>query len=110
METVKRYFAGTHQMRYLLGTLVALIVSDGLITNFLVTSGLGREGNPFLRNLVGEQVFLVIKVVGALLCAFILWDIYKRQPRMARIASLCFVGLYAVIVSWNLSIFFTTQV
>lgn len=110
METVKSYFAGIHKVGYLLGALVVLIVLDGLITNFLVTNGLGREGNPFLQTLVGERSFLVIKVIGALLCALILWDIYKRRPRMARIASLCFVGLYAGIVSWNLSIFFTTRV
>ncbi|GAI87899.1 unnamed protein product, partial [marine sediment metagenome] len=54
--------------------------------------------------------FLAIKVVGVLLAALILWDIYKHRPKLARISSLCFVGLYAGIVGWNLSVFFTTQV
>ena len=109
MRAIRGYFAGFHQMKYPLGALVALIIADGIISNFLVTSGLGREGNPFLQSLVGEQNFLIIKVVGALLCALILWDIYKRRPKMALISSLCFVGFYAVIVCWNLSLCFMNQ-
>jgi len=97
-------------MRYPLGVLIALVITDGLITHFLVTRGLGREGNPFLQNFIGEQSFFIIKVIGVLLCALILWDIYKRQPKMALISSLCFVGIYAVIIVWNMSIFFATQV
>ena len=96
-------------MKYPLGVLVALIIVDGIISHFLVTRGLGREGNPFLQSMVGEQNFLILKVVGALLCALILWDIYKRRPKMALISSLCFVGLYAVIVCWNLSLYFISQ-
>ena len=110
MKAIKRYFSGIHgRMRCLLGALIALVISDGLISYFLVRHGLAREGNPFLQTLVGEQSFLIIKVVGALLCAFILWDIYKRRSKMALISSLCFVGFYAGIVSWNLFVFFITQ-
>jgi len=97
-------------MKYLLGALIALVVSDGLITHFLVQRGLAWELNPFLRTLIGEGNFLVIKVVGVLLAAFILWDIYKHWPKLARISSLCFVVIYAGIVGWNLSVFFATQV
>ena len=110
LKTIKSYFAGIHRMRYLLGALIALVVSDGVISHFLVTHGLGREGNPFLQILIGKEIFLVIKVVGALLCALILWDIYKRRPKLALISSLCFVVLYAGIVLWNLRLFFITQV
>ena len=110
MADLKSYFAGIHRIKYPLGALIALIVLDGLISQFLIAHGLGREGNPFLQNLVGERSFLAIKVVGALICAFILWDIYKRRPKMALIASLCFVGLYAGIVAWNFSVFFTARV
>ena len=109
MTTIKRYFAGIHRMRYPLGALIALVVSDGLISHFLISHGLGREANPLLQTWVGEKSFLVIKVVGVLLCALILWDIYKTRPKMALISSLCFVALYIGIVSWNLSVFFITQ-
>jgi len=91
-----------------LGVLTGLIVSDGLISYFLVRYGLGQEGNPFLQTLVGEGNFLVIKVLAALLCAFILWDIYKQWPKLALISTSCFVALYTGVVSWNLFVFFIT--
>ena len=92
-------------MKYILVTLVGLVVADGIISRFLVRYGLGREGNPFLQTLVGDNNFLLIKLVGALLCALILWDLYKTRPRAALSSSLLFVGLYTVIVFWNLGIY-----
>lgn len=92
-------------MKYLLGLLVIFVVLDGLLTQGLVNGGLAREGNPLLRPLVGEAGFIVLKVVGALLCAFILWDIYRRFPRVAIIATSCFVVAYGAIVLWNSSLF-----
>lgn len=92
-------------MKYLLGLLVILVVLDGLLTQGLVNGGLAREGNPLLRPLVGEAGFIVLKVVGALVCAFILWDIYRRFPRVAIIATSCFVVAYGAIVLWNSSLF-----
>jgi len=88
-------------MKYLLSLLVILVISDGLLTNFLVNGGFAREGNPFLQNLVGEFGFIALKTVGVLLCAFILWDIYKRLPRVALVSTWCFVIGYGVIVLWN---------
>jgi hypothetical protein len=92
-------------MKYLLGLLVVFVVSDGLLTRFLIDGGLAREGNPLLQPLVGETGFLVLKVAGALLCAFILWDIYRRFPKVATIATWCFVVVYGAILLWNSSIF-----
>ncbi len=97
-------------MKYLLGILIVLVISDGFISRFLVTEKLGREANPFLQGLVGKDVFLVIKVLGVLLCAFILWDIYKQWPKLAKISSWCFVVLYSGIVLWNLYVFFGAQI
>ncbi len=93
-------------MRYLLIALVALVVSDGVISHFLVTGGLGREWNPFLKTLVGEEYFLVIKLLGALLSALILWDIYRKWPKLALISSSCLVAVYAALVLWNVHVFF----
>jgi len=92
------------QLKYLLGLLVVFEISDGVLTHFLIKDGVAREGNPFLLPLVGETNFLIIKVVGGLLCAFILWDIYKRFPRVALIATSCFVAFYGIIVLWNLGV------
>ena len=93
-------------MKYLLGLLITFEILDGLLTHFLIRGGLAREGNPFLLPLVGEINFLILKVVGGLLCALLLWDIYKRWPRVALTTTTCFVTLYVGIVLWNVSFFF----
>ncbi|MCK4274752.1 MAG: hypothetical protein KAW90_07645 [Dehalococcoidales bacterium] len=95
-------------MKYLLVTLVAFVILDGLLTELLLDGGLAREGNPFLQPLVGDIGFMILKVVGALLCAFILWDIYKRFPRVAVIATWIAVAGYGIIVVWNSSLFLLT--
>jgi hypothetical protein len=85
-------------MKYLLGLLILFNISDGVLTHFLITNGLAHEGNPFLVPIVGETNFLILKVVGVLLCALILWDIYRRHPRLAKVSTSCFVAFYGVIV------------
>ena len=92
-------------MKYLLGALVVLVVLDGFLTQGLINGGLAREGNPFLEPLVGSVGFIILKVVGALVCAFILWDVYRRFPRLAGIVTWCCVVAYGVIVLWNSSLF-----
>ena len=96
------------KMKYLLATLVAFVILDGLLTELLLDGGMAREGNPFLQPLVGDVGFMALKVVGSLLCAFILWDIYKRFPRVAVIATWIAVVGYAIIVVWNSSLFLLT--
>ena len=92
-------------MKYLIGLLIIFEIADGLLTHFLISGGLAREGNPLLQPIVGEAGFLILKVVGVLLCAVILWDIYKRFPKVALISTSCFVVFYGLIVLWNLSLF-----
>jgi len=109
-KTITSSFAGIRRFRCLLGTMFALVVADGLISNFLVAHGIGQEWNPFLQILVSQETFLPIKVAGALLSALILRNIYRKRPQMALIASVCIVALYTLIVHWNLGIFFIAQV
>jgi len=90
-------------MKYLLSILVAFVVLDGILTRYLIDGGLAREGNPLLQRIVGENGFIILKIVGALVCAFILWDIYKRFPRLARVVTWCCVVFYGGIVLWNSS-------
>jgi len=92
-------------MKSLLAWLVTLVIADGLITRLLLIDGRSREGNPLLQPIVDEAGFLVLKVVGALVSAYILWDIYRRHPRLALVATAGFVAVYAGIVLWNLSLF-----
>jgi hypothetical protein len=88
----------------LLIILVSLVVLDGLLTEYLVPGGLAREANPFLEPLVGKTGFMILKIVGALLCAFILWDVHRRFPRVAMIATWIAVAGYFAIVLWNTSL------
>ena len=92
------------KIKYLLTALVALVTLDGVLTEFLVGNGAARELNPFLEPLVGEFGFMVLKIAGALLCAFILWDVHRRYPRLGIIATWVAVVGYAAIVLWNTSL------
>jgi hypothetical protein len=86
--------------------LIGLVVADGLITEFLVENRFASEGNPFLERWVGSDAFLILKTAGAILAALILWDIGRRYPRLATVAASIFVLGYAVIVFWNVSVYF----
>ena len=103
-ETLRNNFAGSYRIRILLGSLLAAIVADGVITKFLVLNGFAYEGNPFLHFWVGEDVFLTIKLLGGLLAALYLWSIYKRQPRLSICCSSLFLTAYTFIIFWNLLI------
>ena len=93
------------KIEYLLGTLLALIIVDGVITQFLIKEGVGTEGNPFLRTIVIGDNFLIIKMCAAILCVLILWNIAKRSPRLILIFSSCLVASYTGILFWNIGIF-----
>ena len=92
-------------MRYLLSLLILLNIADAVLTNIVVGHGLGNEGNPFLLGLVGEPIFIILKIVGALVCAFILWDIHRRHPRLAFLSTSVCVAFYIAVVTWNSTVF-----
>ena len=98
-------WAGGLRIRYFLAILVALVAIDGIISQFLIKSGSVREGNPLLEPVAGGPGFIPLKLFGVLLCAFLLWDIYKAWPRLALTATYCFVGIYSAIVFWNIACF-----
>ena len=98
------YFRSSYRIRILLGSLVAVIVADGIITRHLVSNGFANEGNPFLHFWVGEDTFLALKLLGGLLAALYLWNIYKRYPRLAIACSSLFLVGYTFIIFWNLLI------
>ena len=93
------------QFKYLLLTLVSLIVADGLISQFLVRHGLGYEGNPFLQTFVSETNFLLIKIAGALLCTLILWDVFKTRPKAAFTVTVMATVIYTGILYWNIGLY-----
>lgn len=93
------------KMYRLLGCLVCLIIVDGILTEILLSLGLAWECNPILAPIIGDVGFMVLKVVGAGLCALILWDIYRHWPKLGVIATWSAVFIYSVIVIWNASLF-----
>jgi len=97
-------------LKYLIICLALLVIADGILTQFLTTQGLGIEANPFLNTVVGESKFMLIKISGALLVSLLLWDMYRLKPKVAIISSTVAVVAYTVIVYWNISIFFITQI
>ncbi len=109
-RTVKRIMVifkstGRTRMKYLLAVLVSFVILDGVVTEWLVSEGQAREANPFLEPLVGDIGFMLLKAAGALFCTLILWDVYRRFPRIAIGATWCFVVAYGFIVAWNSSLF-----
>jgi hypothetical protein len=54
---------------------------------------------------VGEPLFFIVKIAGALVAALILWDISRRHPKLGAVATSCCVGAYSLIVLWNMSLF-----
>ena len=104
MEKLKLYFAGSYRIRILIGTLFAAIVADGIITRFLVNSGLAREGNMVLEYWVVEDKFLSLKILGGMLVAFYLWSVYRRNPKLSLCCTSVFLLGYTFIVFWNLHI------
>jgi hypothetical protein len=100
----KMSHTGKKKMVSLLITLVSFVVLDGLLTQYLVPRGGVREANPFLEPLVGQTGFMLLKIGGSLLCAFILWDVYRRFPRAGLIAAWIAVIGYGLIVLWNTSL------
>ena len=109
MKAVRNYFAGIRRMAYPLAALVFLVIADGVVTNVVLGNGVGREANPFLVSLVGDGSFLALKTVGALFCALLLWDIYRRRPRMAIVSTSCLATAYAAIVCWNVTLLLIGQ-
>ena len=91
---------------FLIPLLVALETADGILTYAAVGKNLVREANPAMQNIVGTGNFLVMKIAGALLCAFLLWTVHKRFPRITLISTSAIVIFYAVVLTWNLTILF----
>lgn len=83
------------------GALFSLVVTDGIITQYLITHGIAWELNPFLASFINKNVFLLIKGAGVLFAISILWDISKRNYRLALATSSFFVMFYTLVVLWN---------
>jgi phosphoglycerol transferase MdoB-like AlkP superfamily enzyme len=103
MTTLRYYFSSrSYKIRILIGSLFGAIVADGIITQFIIQKGLGKEGNPFLKYWVVEDKFLYIKILLGLLLALYLWNINRRHPKLSIYLSSIFLLGYTFILIWNL--------
>jgi hypothetical protein len=88
---------------FVLLMLLSLVMADGIITEFVVSTGMSIESNPLMRVCLSEGNILSVKVCGGILSALVLWDIHRKNQRLAEITSLIFIALYTVIVYWNIA-------
>jgi hypothetical protein len=95
----------THLVTYLILLLFALVIADGLMSQHLISNGLGYEGNPILANWMLTTDLLTIKAGGAFLSAILLLGINNRRPQLALFASVIFVVFYTLILFWNIFVF-----
>ncbi len=107
LKVPKHFSVKSHKMRLTLYALFGVITADGLLTNFLVTSGYALEVNPFLQVWVGQDIFLAIKVSGAFLVTLLLWIKYNRKPKLIYGVTIVFLAFYTGIIFWNLFVFLT---
>ena len=90
---------------YLLITLVALVVADGVITRTLIINDLAIESNPFLTTWAESDLLLILKLGGAGLAALILWLTAGRKPKASLVITSVFVAFYTGVLFWNLLVF-----
>ena len=95
---------GIYRIRIILGSLIATVVADGVITQYLVSTGYASEGNPFLHFWVEEDTFLIVKFLGGLLAALYLWNVYRRHQNLAIVCSSMCLAAYTFVIFWNLRI------
>ena len=94
------------QARYLIGILACLVVADGLISNHIMSNGVGTESNLIIESIVGQTSFVLIKVIAAIISAMILWKVFKKHPRAGLVYIIFFVIIYTGILWWNLFTWF----
>jgi hypothetical protein len=91
-------------MLFLLSLLVVLETADGICTYSAVCRNLAREANPLMQNLAGTGNFLIMKITCAIICALLLWLLYRRFPRISLTAAFSIAVFYAGVLAWNFSI------
>jgi hypothetical protein len=94
--------ADSRNQRILLGALFCLSVADGIITRFIITEGLGSEGNFWLSGLASSDALIAVKIVGTLLSVYLLWVLHYRRPRLIIGVTIALVCWYTLVVFWNI--------
>jgi hypothetical protein len=88
-------------LRLLWGSLFALIMADGIITELAIDNSVGYEANPFLTDMLGSMSFFLFKLLGAIVVILFLRNVSIKHYRVGIVSSCIAVLLYTVIVFWN---------
>lgn len=91
-------------MKYVLMGMCGLEIIDGGLTRWAVNAGVVREANVFVAAWAGDWLFVMLKVLGSLICALALWMLYRRFPKAAMLSANSAVVLYIAVLVWNLHI------
>lgn len=91
-------------MKYVLTGMCALEIIDGGLTWWAVNAGVVREGNVLVATWAGDWIFVVLKVLGSLICALALWMLHKHFPKTAMLSANSVIAMYIAILAWNLHI------
>jgi hypothetical protein len=94
----------SRNQRLLLGALFSLSVADGVVTRFIITEGLGSEGNSWLALLASSDALIAVKIVATLLAIILLWILHYRKPKLVLNVTIALVCWYTLVVFWNLFI------
>jgi hypothetical protein len=93
---------------YIVLLFVLLEILDASMTNWAVTAGIVREGNPLLTQMAGGWNFLLLKLIGAGLSAITLLTLYKHFPRLSLAAASIISIYYTAVLVWNSGMVFNT--
>jgi hypothetical protein len=93
-------------MKYLVILLCSFEILDGIITHWAVTRGLVQEANPLMAHIAGSWDFLLLKIIGALLCALVLFSVHRYFPKMALIGAQGAVTFYWIVLARNFTTLF----
>jgi hypothetical protein len=87
---------------FVLMLLAGLMLADGLITEYLVNSGIASEGNPFMQGPLAGGYFMPVKIIGTWLSTLILASIHHHNPRIAAAVAWVFIVVYTITIYWNI--------
>lgn len=94
----------SRNQRLLLGALFCVSIADGVITRFIITQGLGSEGNSWISGLASSDALIAVKLVATLLAIFLLWRLHYRRPKLVMGFTIALVCWYTLVVFWNIFI------
>ena len=76
---------------------------DALITYFAVNAGLVLEGNQLIAHIAGSWIFVLIKIIGAILSGFIIKILYDYFPKSSLATAISIAAFYGIVLAWNAS-------